>query len=67
GHYVDIVTEKKEDMAVVKKIKYWGTNSGVDFPKIFYRIFRGEKKRKRKVGGSGLGVAVTKKNLKLKK
>ncbi|ENY8693489.1 TPA: ATP-binding protein [Clostridioides difficile] len=60
GHYVDIVTEKKEDMAVVKVINYGEPIPVLDLPNIFDRFYRVEKSRNRNVGGSGLGLAITK-------
>ncbi|NMS91909.1 GHKL domain-containing protein [Clostridioides difficile] len=60
GLYVDIVTEKKEDMAVVKVINYGEPIPVLDLPNIFDRFYRVEKSRNRNAGGSGLGLAITK-------
>ncbi|KPI46738.1 histidine kinase [Clostridioides difficile] len=60
GLYVDIVTEKKEDMAVVKVINYGEPIPVLDLPNIFDRFYRVEKSRNRNDGGSGLGLAITK-------
>ncbi|NJI81062.1 GHKL domain-containing protein [Clostridioides difficile] len=60
GLYVDIVTEKKEDMAIVKVINYGEPIPVLDLPNIFDRFYRVEKSRNRNAGGSGLGLAITK-------
>lgn len=60
GLYVDIVTEKKGDMAVVKVINYGEPIPVLDLPNIFDRFYRVEKSRNRNAGGSGLGLAITK-------
>ncbi|MCC0629683.1 MULTISPECIES: cell wall metabolism sensor histidine kinase WalK [unclassified Clostridioides] len=60
GLYVDVVTEKKGDMAVVKVINYGEPIPVLDLPNIFNRFYRVEKSRNRNAGGSGLGLAITK-------
>ncbi|WP_330604933.1 sensor histidine kinase [Paeniclostridium hominis] len=60
GYYIDIVTEKKGEMAIVKVINYGEPIPVLDLPHIFDRFYRVEKSRNRDDGGSGLGLAITK-------
>lgn len=60
GKYVDVVTEKQENMAVVKVINYGEEITSLDLPYIFERFYRVEKSRNKDSGGSGLGLAITK-------
>ncbi|SCI79010.1 Alkaline phosphatase synthesis sensor protein phoR [uncultured Clostridium sp.] len=60
GYYIDIVTEKKGEMAIVKVINYGEPIPVLDLPHIFDRFYRVEKSRNRNDGGSGLGLAITK-------
>lgn len=60
GKYVDVVTEKEENMAVVKVINYGEEITSLDLPYIFERFYRVEKSRNKDSGGSGLGLAITK-------
>ncbi|MDD6794121.1 MAG: HAMP domain-containing sensor histidine kinase [Clostridiaceae bacterium] len=60
GHYVDIVTKRSLDYAIVQVINYGEEISPVDLEYIFERFYRVDKSRNSKVGGSGLGLAITK-------
>lgn len=60
GYYIDIVTEKKGEIAIVKVINYGEPIPVLDLPHIFDRFYRVEKSRNRNEGGSGLGLAITK-------
>jgi signal transduction histidine kinase len=60
GNYIDIVTKRKDNMAIVKIINYGEPIPTIDLPYIFDRLYRVEKSRNRNDGGSGLGLAITK-------
>lgn len=60
GRYIDITTEKIDDMAIIKIINYGEPIPAIDLPHIFDRFYRVEKSRNRNDGGSGLGLAITK-------
>ena len=60
GKYIDIVTTKEGNRAVVKIINYGEPIPQSDIPFIFDRFYRVEKSRNRNDGGSGLGLAITK-------
>jgi signal transduction histidine kinase len=60
GHYVDIVTKAEEENAVVQIINYGQSIPSVDLPYIFDRFYRIEKSRNSNIGGSGLGLSITK-------
>lgn len=60
GKYIDIVTKKENDNAVVEIINYGQPIPQPDIPFIFDRFYRVEKSRNRNDGGSGLGLAITK-------
>lgn len=60
GKYIDIVTQKEGNMAIVQIINYGEAIPMVDLPHVFDRFYRVEKSRNRNDGGSGLGLAITK-------
>lgn len=60
GNYVDIVTKAEEENAVVQIINYGQSIPSVDLPYIFDRFYRIEKSRNSNIGGSGLGLSITK-------
>ena len=60
GKYIDIVTRKESNRAVVEIINYGEPIPQSDIPFIFDRFYRVEKSRNRNDGGSGLGLAITK-------
>lgn len=60
GRYIDITTERIDDMAIIKIINYGEPIPAIDLPHIFDRFYRVEKSRNRNDGGSGLGLAITK-------
>ncbi|GAA0085847.1 HAMP domain-containing sensor histidine kinase [Clostridium sp. CTA-7] len=60
GHYVDIVTKAEGGMALVQIINYGQSIPQVDLPYIFDRFYRIEKSRNSNIGGSGLGLSITK-------
>lgn len=60
GKYIDIVTKKESNRAIVEVINYGEPIPQVDLPFIFDRFYRVEKSRNRNDGGSGLGLAITK-------
>lgn len=60
GKYIDIVTKKEDNMAIVKIVNYGEPIPTIDLPHIFDRFYRVEKSRNRNDGGSGLGLAITK-------
>jgi signal transduction histidine kinase len=60
GFYVDITTKIEENMAVVQVINYGQSISSIDLPHIFDRFYRVEKSRNSDIGGSGLGLSITK-------
>ncbi|WP_283591888.1 sensor histidine kinase [Clostridium butanoliproducens] len=58
--YIDIITLKEENTAVIKVINYGNPIPMLDLPYIFDRFYRVEKSRSEETGGSGLGLAITK-------
>ncbi|MGL5330235.1 MAG: HAMP domain-containing sensor histidine kinase [Peptostreptococcaceae bacterium] len=60
GHYIDIETQRENDMAIIKFINYGEPISQLDIPHLFDRFYRVEKSRNKNSGGSGLGLAITK-------
>jgi signal transduction histidine kinase len=60
GYFVDIITKREEDRAVVQIINYGDPIPSIDLPHIFDRFYRVEKSRNSNIGGSGLGLAITK-------
>lgn len=60
GFYVDVATKLKENMAVVEVINYGQAIPSIDLPHIFDRFYRVEKSRSSDIGGSGLGLSITK-------
>ena len=58
--YIDIVTSKEDNTAVIKVINYGDPIPVLDLPHIFERFYRVEKSRSEETGGSGLGLAITK-------
>ncbi|WP_454055105.1 sensor histidine kinase [Clostridium sp. Marseille-Q7071] len=58
--YIDIVTNKEDNTAVIKVINYGDPIPVLDLPHIFERFYRVEKSRSEETGGSGLGLAITK-------
>lgn len=60
GKYIDIITKKENDSAVVEIINYGETIPHSDIPFIFDRFYRVEKSRNKNSGGSGLGLAIAK-------
>lgn len=60
GGYIDIVTRKQDNMAIVQIINYGEQIPSSDLPHIFERFYRVEKSRNRNDGGSGLGLAIAK-------
>ena len=60
GHYVDIITKVEDEMAIVQIINYGQSIPEVDLPYIFDRFYRVEKSRNSNIGGSGLGLSITK-------
>lgn len=60
GHYVDIVTMAEKEMAIIQIINYGQSIPSVELPYIFDRFYRIEKSRNSNIGGSGLGLSITK-------
>lgn len=60
GYYIDVKTKAKESMAVVQIINYGESIPEVDLEYIFDRFYRAEKSRNSAIGGSGLGLSITK-------
>lgn len=60
GKYIDIITKRENDSAVVEIINYGETIPHSDIPFIFDRFYRVEKSRNKNSGGSGLGLAIAK-------
>ncbi|WP_343101850.1 ATP-binding protein [Romboutsia sp. MSSM.1001216sp_RTP31141st1_G3_RTP31141_220114] len=60
GGYIDIVTRKQDNMAIVQIINYGEQIPSLDLPHIFEQFYRVEKSRNRNDGGSGLGLAIAK-------
>ena len=60
GFYVDVTTKLEENMAVVQVINYGQAIPSIDLPHIFDRFYRVEKSRSSDIGGSGLGLSITK-------
>ncbi|SCH46382.1 sensor histidine kinase [Romboutsia sp. 1001713B170207_170306_H8] len=60
GKYIDIITKKESNKAVVEIINYGELIPQSDIPFIFDRFYRVEKSRNRNDGGSGLGLAISK-------
>lgn len=60
GRFIDIVTNKDDNWAIVKIVNYGEPIPTIDLPHIFDRFYRVEKSRNRNDGGSGLGLAITK-------
>lgn len=58
--YIDIITSKEDNTAVIKVINYGDPIPVLDLPHIFERFYRVEKSRSEETGGSGLGLAITK-------
>lgn len=58
--YIDIVTSKEDNTAVIKVINHGDPIPVLDLPHIFERFYRVEKSRSEETGGSGLGLAITK-------
>ena len=60
GFYVDVTTKLEENVAVVQVINYGQAIPSIDLPHIFDRFYRVEKSRSSDIGGSGLGLSITK-------
>lgn len=60
GFYIDITSKIEENMAVIQVINYGQSIPAIDLPYIFDRFYRVEKSRNSKIGGSGLGLSITK-------
>ncbi|MBP2023919.1 signal transduction histidine kinase [Clostridium punense] len=60
GFYIDITSKIEENMAVIQVINYGQSIPSIDLPYIFDRFYRVEKSRNSKIGGSGLGLSITK-------
>lgn len=60
GKYLDVVLEKEENMALIKIINYGEKILSSDLPYIFDRLYRIEKSRNSGIGGSGLGLSISK-------
>lgn len=60
GKYIDVITKKEDDQAIVQIVNYGEAISQLDIPYIFDRFYRVEKSRNKNSGGSGLGLAITK-------
>lgn len=60
GIYIDIVTKKENNFAIVQVINYGKSIPKSEIPFIFDRFYRIEKSRSRDDGGSGLGLAIAK-------
>ncbi len=58
--YIDIITSKEDNTAIIKVINYGDPIPVLDLPHIFERFYRVEKSRSEETGGSGLGLAITK-------
>jgi signal transduction histidine kinase len=60
GLYVDVTSKIEGNMAVVQVINYGQSIPAIDLPYIFDRFYRVEKSRNSNIGGSGLGLSITK-------
>lgn len=60
GKYIDVITKKEDDQAIVQIVNYGEAISQLDIPYLFDRFYRVEKSRNKNSGGSGLGLAITK-------
>lgn len=60
GYYIDIVTKKIGNFALVQVINYGEEIPEEDIKYIFDRFYRVDKSRNSEEGGSGLGLSITK-------
>ena len=60
GYYIDIVTKKIGNFALVQVINYGEEIPEKDIKYIFDRFYRVDKSRNSEEGGSGLGLSITK-------
>lgn len=67
GYYIDIVTKKIGNFALVQVINYGEEIPEEDIKYIFDRFYRVDKSRNSEEGGSGLGLSITKNIIELHK
>ena len=67
GYYIDIVTKKIGNFALVQVINYGEEILEEDIKYIFDRFYRVDKSRNSEEGGSGLGLSITKNIIELHK